>query len=305
MTERMKKPVALVLSSGGSKGLAHIGVINELEKQGFHISSVSGSSIGSVIGGLYAMGKLPEYTNWVKTLNRKDIWGLMDFTVSTNGLLKGEKVFDKMKTFIPDMPIEEMNIPFAAVATDILNEEGVVFTSGSFYEAIRASVAIPTIITPVKYKDTILIDGGVLNPVPIEHVVRSKNDILVVVNLYGQRKNKIKKSNVIENKNRASVTIRGLLKSINKLISSGDRRSLGYFSLVNVSVLAMVHKIAKQNIELSQPDILINIPYEVSRTFDFHNAEKLIEMGENAASKEISKYLISNKNENISNYMCV
>lgn len=294
MTERIKKPVSLVLSSGGSRGLAHIGVINELEKQGFHISSVSGSSIGSVIGGLYAMGKLPEYTNWVKTLNRKGVWGLMDFTVSTNGLLKGEKVFDKMRTFIPDMPIEEMNIPFAAVATDILNEEEVVFTSGSFYEAIRASVAIPTIITPVKYKDTILIDGGVLNPVPIEHVSRHKNDILVVVNLYGQRKNEIKKSNVIENKNQASVKIKGLLKSISKLISSGDRRSLGYFSLLNVSVLAMVHKIAKQNIEISQPDILINIPYESSRTFDFHNAEKLIEMGENAASKEISKYLKSN-----------
>jgi NTE family protein len=294
MTERIKKPVSLVLSSGGSRGLAHIGVINELEKQGFHISSVSGSSIGSVIGGLYAMGKLPEYTNWVKTLNRKGVWGLMDFTVSTNGLLKGEKVFDKMRTFIPDVPIEEMNIPFAAVATDILNEEEVVFTSGSFYEAIRASVAIPTIITPVKYKDTILIDGGVLNPVPIEHVSRHKNDILVVVNLYGQRKNEIKKSNVIENKNQASVKIKGLLKSISKLISSGDRRSLGYFSLLNVSVLAMVHKIAKQNIEISQPDILINIPYESSRTFDFHNAEKLIEMGENAASKEISKYLKSN-----------
>ena len=294
MAEKIKKPVSLVLSSGGSKGLAHIGVINELEKQGFHISSVSGSSIGSVIGGLYAMGKLPEYTNWVKTLNRKDVWGLMDFTVSTNGLLKGEKVFDKMRTFIPDMPIEKMNIPFAAVATDILNEEEVVFTSGSFYEAIRASVAVPTIITPVKYKNTILIDGGVLNPVPIEHVARNKNDILLVVNLYGQRENEIEKSSVIENKNQASVTIKGLLKSISKLISSGDRRSLGYFSLLNVSVLAMVHKIAKQNIEMSQPDILINIPYESARTFDFYNAEKLIEMGENAASKEISKYLNSN-----------
>ena len=159
MTEKIKKPVSLVLSSGGSKGLAHIGVINELEKQGFLITSVSGSSIGSVIGGIYAMGKLPEYTNWVKTLNQKAIWGLMDFTVSTNGLLKGEKVIEKMRTFIPDMPIEKMNIPFAAVATDILNEKEVVFRSGSFYEAIRASVAIPTIITPVKYKDTILVDG--------------------------------------------------------------------------------------------------------------------------------------------------
>jgi len=294
MTEKIKKPVSLVLSSGGSKGLAHIGVINELEKQGFQITSVSGSSIGSVIGGIYAMGKLPEYTNWAKTLNQKAIWGLMDFTVSTNGLLKGEKVIDKMRTFIPDMPIEQMNIPFAAVATDILDEKEVVFRSGSFYEAIRASVAIPTIITPVKYKDTILVDGGVLNPVPIEHVTRSNNDILIVVNLYGERKDKIEKINIIEHKNQTSTKLENLVKNISKLISSGDRKSLGYFSLVNASTLAMVHKLAQQNIKIHKPDILINIPYDSSKTFDFHKAEKLIEIGENAASKEISNYLKTN-----------
>ena len=294
MKEKIKKPVSLVLSSGGAKGLAHIGVINELEKQGFQITSVSGSSIGSIIGGIYAMGKLPEYTNWVKTLNQKAIWGLMDFTVSKNGLLKGEKVIEKMRTFIPDMPIEEMNIPFAAVATDILNEKEVVFRSGSFYEAIRASVAIPTIITPVKYKDTILVDGGVLNPVPIEHVTRSNNDILIVVNLYGERKDKIEKINIIEHKNQTSTKLENLVKNISKLISSGDRKSLGYFSLVNASTLAMVHKLAQQNIKIHKPDILINIPYDSSKTFDFHKAEKLIEIGENAASKEISNYLKTN-----------
>jgi NTE family protein len=297
MTEKIKKPVSLVLSSGGSKGLAHIGVINELEKQGFHISSVSGSSIGSVIGGIYAMGKLPEYSNWAKTLNQKAIWGLMDFTVSTNGLLKGEKVIEKMRTFIPDMLIEKMNIPFAAVATDILNEKEVVFRSGSFYEAIRASVAIPTIITPVKYKDTILVDGGVLNPVPIEYVARNNNDILIVVNLYGEKKDEIEKSNLIEDKNQTSTKLESLLKNISKLISSGDRKSLGYFSLVNASTLAMVHKLAQQNIKIYQPDILINIPYDSSKTFDFHKAEKLIEMGENAARRSIKEFKnVNNKN---------
>jgi len=294
MTEKTKKTVSLVLSSGGSKGLAHIGVINELEKQGFHISSISGSSIGSVIGGLYAMGKLPEYTKWIKTLNQQAIWGLMDFTVSTNGLLKGEKVFGKMKTFIPDMPIEKMNIPFAAVATDILNEKDIVFKSGSFYEAVRASVAVPTILTPVKYKNTILVDGGVLNPVPIEHVARNNNDILVVVNLYGEKKDEIENSNLIENRNQTSGRIKDIIKSISKLISSGDRRSLGYFSLLNTTTNAMTHRIAKQNIEKFKPDILINIPYDSSSIFDFHKAEKLIEIGENAASKEIFKYLNSN-----------
>ncbi|HRX12615.1 MAG TPA: patatin-like phospholipase family protein, partial [Draconibacterium sp.] len=121
----MGKSVALVLSSGGSRGLAHIGAINELVKQGFQITSVSGSSIGSVIGGVYAMGKIREYTEWVSTFNKRNVWSLMDFTPAINGLLKGERVFDKMKTFIPDMNIEDMPIPFAAVATDILHEKEV------------------------------------------------------------------------------------------------------------------------------------------------------------------------------------
>ncbi len=128
----MKKSVALVLSSGGSRGLAQIGVINELERQGFNITSVSGSSRGAVIGGLYAMGKLEEYAKWVSTFNIRDVWGFMDFTLTMNGLLKGERVFDKMRTFIPDMNIEEMQIPFSAVATDIINEKEMIFTTGSF-----------------------------------------------------------------------------------------------------------------------------------------------------------------------------
>lgn len=301
----MKQTISLVLSSGGSKGLAHIGAINELEKQGFQISSVSGSSIGSVIGGLYAMGKLPEYTDWVKTLNKKAIWGLMDFTISTYGLLKGEKVFDKMKTFIPDMPIEKMNIPFAAVATDILNEKEVVFKSGSFYEAVRASVAIPTILTPVKHKGTILVDGGILNPVPIEHVARNENDILVVVSLYGEKKDIDKKSTITKDKTQISSRFTGLFKNISRVMNTGDKKSLGYFSLLNASTSAMVHKMAKQNIEKYKPDIIISIPYDTSGTFDFHKAEKLIKMGESAANKEISKYFNSKKLENNSNYMCL
>ncbi len=283
----MKKPVALVLSSGGSKGLAQIGAINELEKQGFQITSVSGSSIGSVIGGLYAMGKLPEFTVWVKTLDRKTIWRLMDFTFSTYGLLKGVKAFDKMKTFIPDVNIEEMNVSFVAVATDIINEKEVVFNSGSFYDAIRASIAIPTILTPVKYKETILVDGAVLNPIPIEHVVRKDDDILVVVNLYGDKQVELGKAGLI-NENHIPAKLNGLIKVISKLAISGDKRSLGYYSLLTATTSAMVHKISKQNIEKFKPDILINIPYDSSDTFDFHKADELIKIGEIAAKEAIS-----------------
>jgi len=285
----MKQSVALVLSSGGSKGLAHIGVINELEKQGFEITSISGSSIGSVIGGLHAMGKLDEYTKWIKTLNKKLVWGLMDFTFSSKGLLKGVKVFDKMKTFIPDILIEEMNIPFTAVATDIINEKEVVFTTGSFYESIRASVSIPSIITPVKYKDTFLIDGGVLNPIPIEHVIRKPSDILVVVNLYGDKVERTTEAKI--HKKSSNGMFNGFVESVNRLISSGDKNSMGYFSLLNSTTNAMVHKLAKHNIERYQPDIIINIPHDAANTFDFHKADELIALGEKATIQEISNYL--------------
>ena len=291
----MKQKVSLVLGSGGAKGLAHIGVIEELEKQGFEISSISGSSIGSVYGGLYAMGKLSEYTKWVTTLDKLSIWDLMDFTISSNGLLKGEKVFSKMKTFIPDMLIENMNIPFTAVATDILNKKEVLFTSGSYYKAIRASVAIPTIITPVKFEDTFLVDGGVLNPVPIDYVKRINGDILVVVNLYGEKDNEVEIPKIKENDNQTFAYLNGFFKSISKLISSGDKNSLGYFSLITATTSAMVNKLAKHAIEKHQPDIVINIPHNSSNTFDFDKADKLIELGRKAANKEISKYLNSKK----------
>ena len=179
----MKKNVALVLGSGGARGLAHIGVINELEEQGFIITSVSGTSIGSLIGGFCAMGKLNELTEWLTTLQKKDVYSLMDPTLSTNGLLKAEKVFRKLNTIIPDVLIEDMNIPYAAVATDVINREEVIFTKGSFYKAARASIAIPTIITPVISENSILVDGGLLNPIPANRVKRTEGDILVVVNL--------------------------------------------------------------------------------------------------------------------------
>ncbi len=281
----MKQNVALVLSSGGSRGLAHIGVIHELVKQGFQITSVSGSSIGSVIGGLYAMGKLHEYTKWVSTFNKMDVWGFMDFTLTTNGLLKGERVFDKMKTFIPDMNIEDMPIPFAAVATDILHEKEVVFTKGSFYEAVRASVAIPAVFTPVKYNNTILVDGGILNPIPIEHVRRKNGDILIVVNLYGE-----KKVDIPNEKNIDNVYLNRLINPLLTLISTGDKSSKGYYSLLSSTTSAMIQKIAELNIEKHKPDLVINIPHDSASTFDFYKAKELIELGESAAKEAITNY---------------
>lgn len=282
----MKRSIALVLSSGGSRGLAHIGAISELVRQGFNITSVSGSSIGAVIGGLYAMGKLDEYTKWVSTFNKRDVWGFMDFTLTTHGLLKGERVFDTMKTIIPDMNIEGMPIPFTAVATDIIREKEVAFNSGSFYKAARASVAIPAVFTPLKYEDTILVDGGILNPVPIEYVKRKSGDMLVVVNLYGK-----KTTEVIEEKVEDKGYLNGLMNAMTTLISTGNKTSLGYYSLLSRASSAMICRIAEMSIEKHKPDLVINIPHDSANTFDFYKAKELIEIGVKEASDSIGIYL--------------
>jgi NTE family protein len=146
----VKEKVSLVLSGGGARGIAHIGVIEELEKQGFEIKSIAGTSMGALVGGIYAVGKLQEYKNWMYTLDKLDVFKLIDFTLSSQGLIKGDRVFKKMKEFIPDMNIEELNIHYAATATDLINKEEVVFTKGSVYKSIRASTAIPSVLTPVK-----------------------------------------------------------------------------------------------------------------------------------------------------------
>jgi NTE family protein len=214
-----------------------------------------------------------------------DVWGFMDFTLTTNGLLKGERVFDKMKTFIPDMNIEDMPIPFAAVATDILHEKEVVFTKGSFYEAVRASVAIPAVFTPVKYNNTILVDGGILNPIPIEHVRRKNGDILIVVNLYGE-----KKVDIPNEKNIDNGYLNRLINPLLTLISTGDKSSKGYYSLLSSTTSAMIQKIAELNIEKHKPDLVINIPHDSASTFDFYKAKELIELGESAAKEAITNY---------------
>lgn len=146
----MKQKAALVLSGGGARGISHIGVIEELEKQGFEISSVSGASMGALVGGVHASGKLVELKNWLYDLDKMKVFSLVDFTLSAQGLVKGDRVLNKMKEFVADVNIEDLRIPYAAVAADIVNAKEVVFTNGSIYEAIRASIAIPTVLTPVK-----------------------------------------------------------------------------------------------------------------------------------------------------------
>ena len=178
-----EKNVALVLSGGGARGMAHIGVIEEILKNGYNITSISGTSIGSLIAGVYVSGKTDEFKDWVTQVSKFDVFKFMDFAISKNGFIKGEKIFNTLKKFILDTNIEDLPIPYVAVAVDIKNHKEVVFRTGPLRKAIRASVSIPTVLKPVYLNDLELVDGGVLNPLPIDCVKRNKGDLLIAVDL--------------------------------------------------------------------------------------------------------------------------
>ncbi|MDO8967779.1 patatin-like phospholipase family protein, partial [Algoriphagus sp.] len=180
-----KKTVSLVLSSGGARGLAHVGVIEELESRGYMIAEIAGCSAGALVGGMYAAGKLPEFKDWICNLDRVDVFSLMDFTFSSRGFIKGEKVYNALKKVVKDCQIEDLSIPFSCNAVDYRRGQEVIFREGSLYAAIRASGSIPSVFQPARHHRHEFIDGGVLNPVPISLISNHENRLLAVVEVNG------------------------------------------------------------------------------------------------------------------------
>ena len=178
----MSKRIALVLGSGGARGYAHIGVIEELEARGYEIACIAGCSMGAVVGGIYAAGKLNEYREWTQSLDYLDVLRLLDVSFRL-GAIRGEKVFGKIREIVGEINIEELPIPFTAVATDLTNQQEIWFQEGCLHQAMRASAAIPSLFTPVVQGKRMLVDGGLLNPLPIVPVVSSHCDLIIAVNL--------------------------------------------------------------------------------------------------------------------------
>src|SRR5574343_1494844 len=162
-----QREITLILSGGGARGIAHIAVIEALLKKGYVIRSISGTSMGALIGGVYAVGKLEEFKEWLLKVNKQKIFKLIDFSFSSQGLVKGDRIFNEIKSFITDVAIEQLPVVYNATAFDIANNREVVFDSGSLFQAIRASISIPTIFTPVLLNDAVFVDGGVVNNLPI------------------------------------------------------------------------------------------------------------------------------------------
>jgi len=288
------KNTALVLSSGGARGIAHIGVIKELTHQGVNITSVAGSSMGALIGGIYAAGKLDDYEKWICSLDKFDVFSLIDFTLSTSGIIKADKVLNEIKKFIPDRNIEGLSIPFTAVATDIRNKREKCFSSGSLYEAVRASISIPMVVTPAYVNNTLLVDGGVLNPVPVNRVVRLNGDQLVAVNV-----NALipldKKMDIEKKPGYISQLTNGKLKGIQDKLAhifpANKKDSMGYFELMSESTGLMLSQISKLSLDLNPPDLLIEVSRQICGTFEFHKAAELIEAGREAAKRALRKQM--------------
>lgn len=279
----MSKSVALVLSSGGARGVAHIGVIEGLLEEGYTIGSISGSSMGAVVGAVYAAGKLTEFKEWVSNLDRVDVFKLMDFTLSTQGFVRGEKVFNEMKKFIDDRNIEDLNIPMSIIATDIVGKKEVVFKKGELFTALRASAAIPSVLKPSLIDGVELVDGGVYNPIPISHVKRHDNDILVVSDVNANVKNTMKKAEQKPNGRFAEL----LVKWNSFFPSETKTKRLSYFDLVATSVDLMQDRISDYILEINRPDVLVKISRNTCGTFEFYRAAEVIEHGK----KEFKKAL--------------
>jgi NTE family protein len=284
----MKKKVSLVLSGGGARGMAHIGVIEELESRGFEIFSVSGTSMGALVGGVYALGKMDEFKNWLFTLDKVKIFNLIDFALSSQGLVKGDKVLNKMKDFIPDANIEDLKIAYTAVAADIINKEEVAFKTGSMYDAIRASIAIPTVFTPVKTEHGLLVDGGILNNIPANHAKRAPNDLLVVVNVNANIPVYKPAVSKIESEIKQSIyqkKIKDFYSHLQKAKPAPPAESIGYFDLISKTIGLMTYHMAQMSLEQYSPDILIEVSRDSCGTYDFFKAEDLVEIGRHVAKK--------------------
>ena len=284
----------MVLGSGGARGLAHIGVIHELEKRGITIASISGCSIGSLIGGVYAAGKLDEFEHWVRAISKMDMVNLLDLSWARHGLVKGDKIIGTLVELVGDQLIEDLPIPYTAIAADIKNEKEVWLNSGLLFDAIRASISLPLFFTPVPRKDTFLIDGGVLNPVPIAPTFGDGTDLTIAVNLGGPATTQPAPAPKPANTTVDDKSLRGRVERFVRELQSSDEEdeadTLGAYAIADQAFDAMQSTIARQKLAAYPPDIVIEIARNACGTFDFDRAAEIIELGRVTAIDSLDRH---------------
>ena len=300
--EKNKKNVALVLSSGGPRGFAYIGAIEALEEHGYTITSIAGTSIGSLVGGIYASGKLAEFKEWLYSLNAWEVFSLMDLSIGKNHFVKGERIIEAIMEIVPNVKIEDLPIPYRAVATDLYTGREVVFDHGPLFRAIRASISIPSLFRPVKYGLTTLIDGAIVNCLPLNRVERTEGDLLVAfdvndvdeegINLILHREHEARlmdkrfelevheelldvihdfkhdtDMSLIKRLKHAGSRSMEVLKDVfnyRRAFNEDDSLDYGenYYDLLDRTFSLMNHKNTELMLELYKPDILAKMPFD-------------------------------------------
>ena len=293
----MGKKVSLVLGSGGARGLAHIGCIRWLQQHDYEIASLVGCSMGACIGGVHAIGKLDQYEEWVRAIRKRDIVALLDITFRRGGLVKGERLFNTLRELLGERLIEELPIRFTAVAVDINRSREVWINSGPIFDAIRASTSFPLLFTPANIGGRKLIDGAVMNPIPIAPTVGDNTDLVIAVNVSGELSHGIRqaakrppKKDNEEVPSKLQEKISYFLESLSSVRSSVKTEEESFTDVAYTAFDAMQSTIARQRIAAYPPDILVNIPRNVAGIMDFDRADELIDYGYAAMAKKIQSH---------------
>ena len=292
-----RKTISLVLGSGGARGLAHIGVIRWLEEHHFHIASISGSSIGALIGGVYAMGKLDEYEAWVKAIDKMDIVSLLDIAWQSAGLFKGDKIINTLIELVGNQHIESLPIRYTAVALDIEREKEIWISNGRLFDAIRASISLPLFFTPFEYNGKKLIDGGVLNPVPIAPTFHDTTDMTIAVNLGAKPEKRFEEKTsksepeVRHTDNDLSDKIRRFIHELKQNTASFTDIDFEMYDIADQAFDAMQGTIAREKLAAYPPDFTIEIPRNACGTLEFDRAEEMVALGYECAQTALGELL--------------
>lgn len=314
--------VALALGSGGARGYAHIGVIEELEERGYEIVSVAGSSMGAAVGGLYAAGVLDEYSEWVRTLTQRDVLRLLDPRLKAPGAIRAEKIMTHVSELLGGARIEDLPIAYTAVATDLLARREVWFQRGPVDVAIRASIALPSFITPVMLNGRLLVDGGLLNPVPVAPTAAARADLTVAVILSGDATSEAAVPQRVTaeiqppedwfdrfRRTAAGVLDRDIVRMVTKRFSGGKPAEpataadqaveevfgelpagLRMLDVMQLSLEAMQAIVGNYRLAGYPADVYVTVPKSSARVLDFHRADELIEQGRQLAIAALDRY---------------
>jgi NTE family protein len=307
--------VALALGSGGARGYAHIGVIGELRDRGFEIVGIAGSSMGALVGGLDAAGRLDEFADWARSLTQRAILRLLDPSITAAGVLRAEKILDAVRDILGAATIEQLPIPYTAVATDLLAGKSVWLQRGPVDEAIRASIAIPGVIAPHVVDGRLLADGGILDPLPMAPIAAVNADLTIAVSLSGseaaggaevgqpERRPTTEWLNRMLSSTSALLdrpTARAVLNRFGSSISDGvdpdvvpdaddepDVPKLGGFEVMNRTIDIAQAALARHTLAAYPPDLLIEVPRSACRGLEFHRAAEVIDVGRALAARAL------------------